>query len=119
MDQNGAIRPAAGRLQAAKYRNSILRALDGGPRKPLAVFGFPDCLPLLCAGAGRFAACYFGQPLHEQVIASNWYSVLSCLKSECGEARVPLLARDNRENSGFGEVASGARREADGIDFLP
>ena len=29
-----------------------------------------------------------------------------------------LLAGDNRENSGFGEVASGARREADCIDFL-
>ena len=43
---------------------------------------------------------------------------LSCIKSECGEARAPLLAGDNRENSGFGEVAGGARREAMSIDFL-
>jgi hypothetical protein len=37
---------------------------------------------------------------------------------ECGEARVPLLAGDNRENSGFGQTASDAGRETDRQDFL-
>ena len=44
--------------------------------------------------------------------------MLSRLEPERGAARVPLLARDNRENSGFGEVARGERREAMSIDFL-
>ena len=39
-------------------------------------------------------------------------------QSRVRRGRRSLLAEDNRENSGFGEVASGARREADRIDFL-
>ena len=116
--QNGAIPPGPGRFQAAEYRNSIRSRPRAGRESRSPASAFPIVFSLLCDGTGRFAPCYLAQPLHEQFIASDRYSALSCLKPECGEARVPLLAGDNRENSGFGEIASGARREADRIDFL-
>ena len=45
--------------------------------------------------------------------------MISYISSHRGAAHFPLLAGDNRENSGFGEAASGARREAGRIDFIP
>ena len=73
---------------------------------------------LLWAVTGRFALCYMPQPLHEKLLTTDLYSSISCLRFKASQARVPLLAGQNRENSGFREVAGCARPEADRIDFL-